>query len=191
MRDVVRRGVLVGLLAPAGVLGQPADPTPATFHRGVTFEANVGIGLIYSKEGNRSDSGAGLGGLDLGVGGWLDEHHALTLRFTGVTFSPESDRRFTDGFLGPSLQYWLDDKLWLGGGVGLGLVGVSGDGPTITGLALDLRAGYTVASSSEHTFNLSVELDPGWYSINTGDDAGSSRSATYVAAALLVGYQFL
>jgi hypothetical protein len=166
----------------------PPPPTP-TFHRGTTFEANLGIGFIHASAGGVSDnSNAALGGLDLGVGGWLSDHLALTVRIAGLTYS-EGGGRFTDAFFGPSLQYWFDDHLWAGGGAGLGVLAVGAtdsqaNSDSVGGFSLDLRAGYSFASSSAHTFNISVELNPGWYS-----EGGAS--ASYTGVALLAGYQYL
>lgn len=164
-------------------------PAPTTFHRGTTFEANIGVGFIHASAGSVSDnSDASLGGLDLGVGGWLGEHLALTVRIAGLTYSQDAGR-FTDAYFGPSLQYWLDNNFWFGGGAGLGVLAVGSNGSTtnsdsVGGFSLDLRAGYSFSSSSANTFNLSVELNPGWYSRD-------SQSASYTGVALLLGYQYL
>jgi hypothetical protein len=133
--------------------------------------------------------------VNLGVGGWLNDHLALSVRIAGVTDS-ENSARFTDGFFGPSLQYWFDSNFWIGGGAGLGVLAVSSassasSSNTETGFSLDVRAGYSFSSSTAHTFNLSVELSPGWYSINTGLDTGGSQSVSYMGVALLAGYQYL
>ena len=48
---------------------------------------------------------------------------------------------------------------------------------------MDLRAGYSVGTSA-HSFNISVELNPGLYAKD-----GNSTNVTGVA--LLAGYQYL
>lgn len=58
------------------------------------------------------------------------------------------------------------------------------DSDSISGLGLDLRAGYTFTKGSENTFNVSMELNPGFYSEN-------GQSATSIGIALLLGYQHL
>jgi hypothetical protein len=107
------------------------------------------------------------------------------VRIAGVTYS-QNGGRFTDAFFGPSLQYWVDDHMWLGGGAGLGVLALGGNGnsDSVTGFSFDLRGGYTFSSASAHTFNVSVEINPGYYK-QTG------VSATYTGFALLAGYQFL
>jgi len=100
-----------------------------------------------------------------------------------------SDGTIVDVFAGPSLQYWLDPHVWIGGGLGLAAiadVGGSCDETadcSIRGFGFDLRSGYSFGDSA-HTFNASVELTPGIYSEN-----GSTATAT--GFALLLGYQYL
>lgn len=183
-------------LAPAtalaqGYYSQPppqpgyGGPSPAaSLRNGMTVELNLGIGWAHASDG---DSGASttsdvvLGGLDLGVGGWLNSKMALTGRIAGVSDS-QNGVTAVSVFVGPSLQYWLDNHFWLGGGAGFARVAAFSDGDSIgiNGFGLDLRAGYTFTQNSENTFNLSVELTPGFY------DGGN-----ITGIALLAGYQHL
>ena len=179
--------------APPGYAGQPyapyAPPPVASWRHGVTFEANLGVGFVWAHaDGETSDSETGVGGLDLGLGGWINEHAALSVRIAGATFDV-NDVRISAGFVGPSLQYWADDHWWLGGGAGLAFLAASstsfgGSSATETGFGLDLRAGYTFATSSPNTFNLSLELNPGFYSDNGND-------VSITSFAILFGYQHL
>src|SRR3569623_2406809 len=60
-------------------------PSPATFHRGTTFEVNLGLGFIHARLGTQSDNrDAALGGAHIGVGGRLNDKHRLTGRRSGV-----------------------------------------------------------------------------------------------------------
>jgi hypothetical protein len=53
-------------------------PPPPLLRQGMTFEANLGFGFIHASSGGVSDnSDASLGGLDLGIGGWLGPRSAL------------------------------------------------------------------------------------------------------------------
>ncbi|HLL25375.1 MAG TPA: outer membrane beta-barrel protein, partial [Kofleriaceae bacterium] len=162
--------------------------------QGLTFEANLGIGWVWqSVEGEDSESEVALGGLNLGLGGWLNERMALTIRAAGATFSEtdgEIDFQFTTGIIGPSLQYWVDDHFWLGGGIGLGFasytieVGNQSTSDVETGYGLDLRAGYTFSTTSDHTWNVSFELTPSFITIDEVD-------FTFYSSAILFGYQHL
>jgi hypothetical protein len=199
---------LLALLVPTAVLAQPPPPPPPPpgyapapvyapqqtidNRNGMTLELNLGVGFMWAtSEGEESDKKVALGGLDLGVGGWLSNRLALTIRIAGVTYTEtegDTDLRWTTGFLGPSAQYWLDNNFWIGGGVGAGVVAVSvndgEDSDSEVGLGLDLRAGYTFGIGSEHSWNLSVELNPSFVEI-------LGQEITFYGGAVLIGYQHL
>lgn len=182
---------------PPGYVQPQYQPPPGNWqhHRGVTFEANLGFGAVHFTDSSSTGtftSDTSLAGLDLGVGGWLSPNMAITARISGLNISDSqfssSSGSFIVAFFGPSLQYWTDEHLWFGGGAGLAVAGfVGGDASSSSstnGFGLDLRVGYSFGSTSAHTFNVSFELTPGFYSNN-----GSSGTAT--GAAFLAGYQFL
>jgi hypothetical protein len=167
----------------------PAPPpmyqAPVEHRQGMTVELNIGIGYVrvtLDDIGGAFDSDGGLGGVDLGVGGWISPHLALTVRAAGVTI-PSDNTRTSAVFFGPSAQYWINNNLWLGGGLGLSVlysVNDNGDSDSTNGFGLDLRAGYTFSTTTENTFNVSVELTP-----------GSFDGGTATGVALLFGYQHL
>jgi len=174
---------------PQPVYTQP--PSSASFRRGITGELNLGVGFIWARnEGQDSDTEVALAGLSFGLGGWLNDRMALTVRGAGATYSPADGVRFTTAFFGPTLQYWTDDHFWLGGGVGLGIAAISIDGADVqpdpeTGFGLDLRAGYTFTTGSDNTFNVSVEYNPTFFDV---EGAGSVQINSF---GLLFGYQHL
>jgi hypothetical protein len=168
---------------------QPAYP-PAVYQQpqpslrnGMTVELNLGFGYAStsSDSGESSTSDVVLGGLDLGIGGWIGPNLALTGRIAGIT---DSENGFTVAsvFVGPSLQYWVDNHFWLGGGAGLARFAVFGEGQSIgeNGFGLDLRGGYTFSENTENTFNVSLELTPGFFD-----------GASITGIAVLAGYQHL
>jgi hypothetical protein len=177
----------------------PPPVTPWAFHRGVTFEANLGVGFVRltdSGGGTPINTDGALAGADLGVGGWLSPQLALTVRIAGnqvkyMGVPGPGEGNLVNAFFGPSLQFWANPNVWLGGGVGFATfrdVGgsCSGNGSSqcgVNGWGLDLRAGYSFGDTA-NTFNVSVELNPSFYSNN-----GSSGTAT--GFALLAGYQYL
>jgi hypothetical protein len=198
---------LLSLFIPALAVAQPPPPPPgpgyygpqagqaAPNHRqGLTFEANLGIGFMWVEaDGEESDTEVALGGLNLGLGGWLNPKMALSLRIAGTTYTDSEgpvDLRFTTGVVGPHLQYWIDDHIWLGGGAGIGVAAVSISTPdgdeseSETGFGLDLRAGYTFSTGSENTWNISFELTPSFITIGEQD-------YTFYSSAILFGYQHL
>jgi hypothetical protein len=175
--------------------GQPPPPgygpgyvQPRPMRSGLTFEANIGLGFIWARnEGRDSDTEGALAGLNLGLGGWLNDRMAVTGRIAGATFSPSDGVRFTQGFAGPSLQYWTDDHVWVGAGVGLGFARITVDGfgsDSETGFALDLRAGYTFSQNTESTWNVSIEYTPAFFEVD-------GRSLQINSFGILFGYQHL
>jgi hypothetical protein len=153
----------------------------------MTFELNLGLGWIQLSSGGESDtSDLGIGGLSLGIGGWLNPKLAITGRVAGVTLS-ENGSQLSNIFLGPAVQYWVDNHFWFGGGLGLGILAASNDSgsdDSLTGFGLDLRVGYTFNEGTENTFNASFELNPGFFSEN-------DSSATFTGIGILFGYQHL
>ena len=169
------------VLAPATAFAQPTA-APARPHAGLTFEANLGFGFLRISGDGDSQSEGSIAGLDLGIGGFLNPRMALTLRIAGVTYVADGGQ-ITQAFLGPSLQYWATPNVWLGGGIGLGVVQIKSDfggSDSETKLGLDLRAGYTFNPNAKHSFNLSVEFTPTFF------DGG-----TISGLGLLLGYQLL
>jgi hypothetical protein len=185
--------------APAGAYGAP--PNPMAFHQGVTFEANLGIGYARADAmGTTDSSDAALAGADLGIGGWMNPNLAVTLRIAGVQVksgnSTSTNGTLVNAFIGPVAQYWVDPHIWLGGGAGLSTFRlVGGDCVSSStnqcgynGFGLDFRAGYSFGDT-QNTFNVSFEVNPGFYSIDNG--VGSSVSLTVTSVAVLAGYQYL
>jgi hypothetical protein len=152
----------------------------------MTVELNLGLGWLQASDGNDSaTSDLGIGGLSLGVGGWLNPKLAVTGRIAGVTLS-DNGATLSNVFFGPALQYWIDNHFWVGGGAGLAILALGGDssGDSITGFGLDMRAGYTFNEGSENTFNASLEINPGFFSESGG-------SVTVTGIGILLGYQHL
>lgn len=173
------------LLAPATAFAQQYAPTyqPPPTKQGLTFEANIGFGMLrVASDSGDSDSENALGGLDLGIGTFMNPNMAISFRIAGVTYVDDGGQ-ITQAFAGPSLQYWAGPNIWFGGGLGLGVVRVTVDGfgsDSETKLGLDLRAGYTFNPTSKHSWNVSAEVTPTFF------DEG-----TITGIAFLLGYQTL
>lgn len=187
---MIRTGFVLGMLICGGqaALAQPqAGAAPAgnaAERRGLTFEANVGVGsLVISPDGGSGRTESGIAGLNLGGGVWLTPRAALTLRLAGVTYSEEGGS-LTGGFLGGAIQLWPHDEIWLGLGAGIGLAGLQLEGAPDpepeTGLGMDFRLGYTPFASGSHSLNFSLEVNPSFL------DGG-----TLTGIGFLIGYQYL
>lgn len=162
-------------------------PATALAEPRVTVEADVGVGEAL---GIASPS------VGAGAGGWIARRAALILRATALTLSPRSpdpsgiatiDRyRRTFMFFGPSLQYWINDRVWLGAGVGVSAMLAAGD--VMRGWGADLRAGYAIGA-----FDISLEITPSYFPTGGGVYNGGTYlmplSTTTTGIALLAGYQ--
>lgn len=174
-------------MSPATGISEPPtlspEPTPsvmgtyAPFRSGATFELGVGFGGVMSapKTGETTTNKSLC--VALGLGGFVRPDLAVTLR-VGLQFTPtevvdQTSQIVASGsnlhyFIGPTLQIWVADQFWLGGGVGLALerdavTQTSGTGLALSGLGVDLRAGLTLAGVRSHTLDLSVEVTPSLY----------------------------
>jgi len=211
----VAAAVLVPALSSTEASAQPYGPPPPPgygsynpwqWHQGLTFEGNLGFGFMWARDSSgdisQSDTQGALG-YAIGLGGWLNPQVALSLRISGNVFSQDLGGGFSEvfsqTFVGPSIQFWLDPHLWLGGGVGAAVArvfthddieGGSFDDNSQTGFGLDLRIGYSFAHPrNPNSWNISAEFTPGFYS--SRDLAGGSVTQQLNGFAILFGYQFL
>jgi hypothetical protein len=100
--------------------GNVLAPAAASNARGFTVMANVGVGF----EHDFFDGGAaGLAGapVNFGIGGFITPKMAILGRFSGtvVEFSDAGISQ-TSGVIGATLQYWLNSRLAVEAGGGLG-----------------------------------------------------------------------
>lgn len=139
---------------------------------GFTMLLNVGAGL--QKDPALSESAAsGLAGINLGIGGFLNERAALWFRLSGTVAAhdvPFGEVTQTSGFAGPAVQYWASDRLALEGGVGLGFWDV--EGVNETGLGALLGATYVFWTNGGHSLGVGVEYAPAFTDPNTVHNVG-------------------
>jgi hypothetical protein len=125
--------------------------------------------------------------VQLAAGGWLTRRLALTGRVV-VSVRTAGEQEGTPvvaAYVGPSLQYWMNERLWVGGGAGVSSLELDYQDET-KGVGIDLRAGYVVAAAGAHAMNVSIEVNP---SVFASDEVPGALTAT--AFMLLVGYQYL
>jgi hypothetical protein len=157
------------LLAPGTASAQEMmDPT---VRAGFTIEVGLGLGITSAlpEEGD-SEQKVGLSGANLGLGLFVNPQLALLARFSGTLFfedAGDESHTFQNSVAMAAAQYWMNDKLFVGGGIGLGIFGPSlFDDLEVddqTGLALAARAGYTFALSSQSSWRAGVEVMPCFY----------------------------
>lgn len=149
-----------GYAAPAATVGPDRS--------GMTFELSIGFGVTsVTPDEGEGDSFNGLSGLNLGVGGWVTPRTALTVRVAGTSFTQDfvgTDVQFIAGLLGISAQQMVNEQLWVGGGLGIGILTDDQDNTDAqSGLGLDLRAGYNFYQSTKNAFNVQLEITPGFF----------------------------
>jgi hypothetical protein len=183
--------------APAGPASAEEPSTSAAPHayvrHGFTMELGLGISQtsVSSQVGEREHSGIGLAPLSLGLGGFLSPRLAIIGRAAGTsTFRDDakgSSYQTVNGFYGPTLQYWVTDRFYLGGGPGLALLGADPLGDRKrdihfleAGFGLNARAGFAFALPGDH------------HALVLGIDAFGSKFAqsNTLAVALNLGWQF-
>jgi Outer membrane protein beta-barrel domain len=141
----------------AGVSNAAAQASPD--RGGFTLLVNLGAGI--QKDTALDETGKGLAGLNLGLGGFIKPNLAIMARFSGTNASyetPFGDVGQTSGVVGPSLQYWTSDKVYVEGGVGIGIWNVEDESDQ--GLGLILGAGFTVWNRGKHNLQVGFEYAP-------------------------------
>ncbi len=160
---------------------------------GLTVMAGLGLGMQTSipEEGDIEHE---LGGaIDLAVGGFVQPNLALMFRIDGSLTKPDSnvsDVTFIHLLLGPSLQYWASDQVWLMATAGVSRIEaeVTGEvfGDTVTfkyddqDLGLAVGGGAVVWDSGPHTVYVGFDLSMGFH------DNGK-----LLTSALTLGWQML
>jgi len=120
----------------------------------------------------------GLGGPSFGFGKFVGSQLAFSVRIAGATHVGDDFYGYL-GTIGPHLQYWPADQVWIGGGIGLGvLVGCSESCDSITGTGYDLRLGYAFQPRGVSGSNLSFEIT------DFSDNGFGIKTVS-----LLIGYQ--
>jgi hypothetical protein len=196
MRTILSSLVFLTLLAQS-VTAFAQEPVPKTEpaviprRSGFTFELGLGASFmnVDSPRLPVESPKLGLAPLSFGIGGFFSRDVALTFRGTGTSLFQErggGTEQVLLGYYGPSLQVYLAERLFIGGGVGLGvLVGSSLERARPTerlgeiGLGLQGRLGWAFYASKAHQFSLITEA------LHARTDNASS-----VGAALSLGWQY-
>ena len=145
------------------------------------FTALVDAGLGIQNDSSIEETAIGLSGLSFGVGAFVTENLAPMFRLSATIVNYDLsgfDYGQTSGFAGPSVQYWLSDRLNVEGGAGLGFWRGDTDEDS-KGLGLLLGAGYSIFNRGKHNVQLGVHYTPAF------TDPGTVHSFGFT-----FGYQF-
>jgi len=162
---------------------QKADFKTTTQRDGFIIEFSVGGGLISleDSEGIQTfDKSQGTFVFpDLKLGYMLNENLAITAVMPGNIYEFQDNDRNFGGFI-PSVQYWVKDRWWIHGGIGLAI-----DSPALYdikdnvnddwnfGVAVMASTGYEIYKKKNFALNVQSKLVLG----NVSLDGGADRDA--------------
>ena len=154
-------------LIPAGpARAQTAEPAPVPSapegpdRSGFTLLLTMGVG--FQKMDSHLDWKTGLGGLNLGIGGFVSPKVAVMFRFSGTKVRYGSNDNFyregdvVSGVFGPAVQYWASDSFNFEGGLGAGAISFEHGGSSRAVGAI-LAAGWSFYHKKKSSLQLGVE----------------------------------
>jgi len=146
------------------------------------FTLLLTLGAGYQNDAALSESAWGLGGLNLGIGGFLNEDLALMFRVSGTNVSYDvtggGSVSQVSGVGGVGVQYWPNDKVNVEGAVGMGFWDLEGTSDQSFGLILG--AAYAFFNSGKHNLQVGLEYAPAFTDPDTVHNLG-----------IVFGWQFL
>lgn len=154
------------------------------------MELGLGGSFANIESDRSSEQKFGLAPLSLSLGGFINREFAIMFRATGSSIFGSERGQTTQaliGFYGPAVQYYPNDRFYIGAGVGLGLYATNNPAlatPTSPafiqgGLAFDARVGFVLVASKAHQLSIYTEAIPAKFD-----------EATAVGLNLALGYQF-
>ena len=148
--------------------------------KGFTLVVKAGTG--FQQDGRINDAAFGLQGVDLGLGEFLNKDLAVMLRISTVDVTYDNLFGFNQvsGFAGATLQYWMNDRVYIEGGPGIGFSRIKNRGDnTAIGISALAGAGMSVHAWGKHNILVGIEYSPAFY----------TTKSTIHSAGLKVGYQ--
>jgi hypothetical protein len=186
MRRLFESLVLSLVLVSPAVAQTPtaAPPSPQGTMSGPRggFTILTTIGAGFQRDEGLEESAAGLAGLNLGIGGFLDDRAAVMFRISGTNAKYDFDEfgevRQVSGVAGGSLQYWLNERFAVEGGAGVGFWRAAEEDEQ--GFGLILGASGVIFMHGKHNITAGIEYAPAF------TDSGTVHNFGFV-----VGYQFV
>jgi hypothetical protein len=136
-------GALAGVLLGAGGAG-------AADRQGFVWGFSVGGGSL-SCDGCESESGVAVG---VHAGGMIDDKMAILFDGQGVGISEPDDSTTVFVVDSLALRYWVADRLWVQGGVGIGSIDNSRFGKTQNGLGFMAGGGFELTNGDRFVLDL-------------------------------------
>ncbi len=173
----------------------PPPPPHGVYRGGLVFGFSAGVGAIHIN--NCLADVCGVAGLLEGhIGGMINPRTALLLEIWGADHpwsSGGNSFETINTFFTGAAQYWVNDIVWIKGGLGVGELredvnggyayGYGYTSNSSTGFALFGAAGVEVMQSYNFALDIQLRVGNGFYS----DSAGSFSAQNY---ALMVGFNW-
>ena len=144
------------------------------------FTAMVDLGFGVQHDAAIEETGVGVAGVNVGVGGFLTDNLAVMFRLSGtsVVYDLGADYGQMSGVMGPALQFWLSDRFNVeaGGGIGYWRGDTDEDNQ---GLGLIFGAGVSIFNRGKHNLQVGVQYAPAF------TDPGAVHNIGFT-----IGYQF-
>lgn len=152
---MLRKSLLVATVVLVATAMEASAQDMAPNRSGFTLLLNTGVGFQHDAFFGETETG--VAGINLGIGGFLSPNMALMFRASGTNVK-YFDIWQTSGTGGASLQYWVNDKLHIEGGVGAGFWDF--DDAHESALGLILAAGYSIWNNAGHNLYVGLEYAP-------------------------------
>jgi hypothetical protein len=145
----------------------PAHAAQSQDRDGFTLLLSLGYGM--QSGAIEGESGDGIGGLNLGIGGFVSDNTALMFRLSGTNVSYDyqlpfssqtSSADFVSGVAVLDVQYWATNRLNLEFGGGFGFASSDYLIDDERGLGLLVGAGYSVLLRGKYSLQFGVEYAP-------------------------------
>ena len=161
--------VLIAVLFTGSLFAQEA-PTGVE-RKGFVIGLGVGVGAISIADSNAEtpfdEAQGGLSLPNLKIGFMLSDRMALLATFPGMIYEVDDRDRSFEAFI-PSLQYWVNDRLWVNGGIGLAMdfpalydmKGLEGDQFNL-GCAVAVSAGFELVQRKNFALDLQSKIHLG------------------------------
>ncbi len=163
--------ILVFAICTITAFGQDAGSTIE--RKGFVFGFGIGGGVVSISDSNQEvpfdEAQGGISFPSIKFGWMLNDRLAIMATTAGLIYENEGKDRSFDAFI-PSVQYWVGDRWWINGGVGLAM-----DAPAFYeklkdedwnyGVAVALSSGYELVQKQKYALDLQTRLHLGSVSL--------------------------
>jgi len=170
---------LILTLCTFSVFGQLTTKQSPIERKGFIIGLGVGAGVITLEDSNQEltfdDAEGGIYLPNLKFGWMLNDRLAIMMSLPGMQYEYEGKDRSFDAIV-PALQYWVKDKWWINGGIGLTI-----DGPALYeiddfdnedwnfGTTVTISTGYELIQKGRYAMDLQTGLQMGRASLDGGE----------------------